>query len=178
MKYLRLLFVILLSVVCLAFALQASQDKADTKESEEDGVHWYGYQEGWEKAVEENKHLFVNFTAVWCKWCKELDKRVFNQSPVYEQLNNDFVPVKVWQKDTTMLNISGYQISTQDLIRSEFRVSSYPQLWFVSPEGLRIGPWKGFLPDTLLIKFLDDVQHYRYDSTRGENGEKIKPSGD
>jgi hypothetical protein len=45
-------------------------------------------------------------------------------------------------------------------------------LWFVSPEGVRIGPAGGYIDADRLLKYLDIVSHYRYDSTRNEAGEK------
>jgi len=174
MKHLRLLILTLPILVVLFAFLQAEEaSKADTGD-ETNEIQWYRYQEGWEKATVENKHMFVNFTAVWCRWCKELDKKVFSQPEIIDKLNNEFVSVKVWQEDKDTFEIDGYRIASKDLIKSEFRVNSYPQLWWVSPEGVRVGPWKGFLPDTLLLKFLEDVKYYRYDSTRDEDGEEIQ----
>ncbi len=40
---------------------------------------------------------------------------------------------------------------------------------------MRIGPAGGYIDAPRLLSYLDIVQHYRYDSTRTETGEKIAP---
>lgn len=174
MRLARLLTAAAFAVLAFVMIPQAKQDTKPATESDS-GVVWYSYQDGWAKAKAENKHMFVDFTATWCGWCKKLEKNTFSQPEIIKALNTDFVPVKVWDNSTAVLDIDGYKISEKDLIRKEFKVRGFPALWFVSPEGVRVGPAGGYVEADRLMQVLDIVKNYRYDSTRTESGEKINP---
>ncbi len=173
MKSHKILILVALAVLAFAWMTQATEDAKPEKAKELTEVQWYEYEEGWEKAKAENKHMFIDFTATWCTWCKRLDKDTFSRPEVIKMLNEDFVPVKVWDHDKSTLDIDGYRITVKDLIKKEFRIKGYPALWFVSPEGTRIGPAGGYVKEDQFLQALDIVKHYRYDSTRTETGEKI-----
>jgi thioredoxin-related protein len=171
-RFLLTLLTLTIVPALLLVAGERQEGKPPVKDS--NGIDWYGYQAGWEKAKAENKHMFVDFTATWCIWCKRLEQNTFSKPPIIKALTEDFVAVKVWEKSPDTLNIDGYIISEQDLRRREFRANSFPQLWFVSPEGVRVGPIKGYVDANQLTQYLDHVKNYRYDSTRDESGKPIE----
>ena len=168
---------ILLALAAVALMVIASWPLNAGTDSSTSKIKWYDYEAGWKKAKAENKHMFVDFTATWCGWCKKLERDTFSQKPVIDALNNDFVPVKVWEHSQDTLDIDGYKIATKDLIKKEFRVRGYPALWFVrADDGVRIGPAGGYVDAQRFLQVLDIVKNYRYDSTRTETGEKIEGS--
>jgi thioredoxin-related protein len=182
MKHIRLLVLTALAIFSLSLVLQASGDETASgtaKSADTTGVRWYGYVDAWQKAKAEKKHMFIDFTATWCTWCKRMDATTFADPRVVKLLNNDFVAVKLWDHDTSTLDLDGYQITVRDLIKKEFRVTGYPALWFVSPYSQKIGPAGGYLDTDRFLKVLDIVKYYRYDSTRTETGElKTLPEKD
>lgn len=173
MKKLLALTIAALALLALTIPLAAD----DNSESAKDEVTWYKFQEGWNKAQAENKHLFVDFTATWCKWCKELERTTFKDPKVVEMLNESFVPVKVWEKTKDTIEIDGYRFAESDLMRGQpFRVRGFPTLYFLSPDRQPIGPvGRGYVTADQLLEALEIVKFYRYDSTRNEQGELINP---
>lgn len=164
----------LLAVLAAVAILLATWPIMAETEAEPTEITWYDYEAGWAKAKAENKHLFVDFTATWCGWCKKLERDTFSKKPVIDALNSDFVAVKVWDHNKDTLEIDGYKVTTKDLIKKEFRVRGFPALWFVRPDdAVRIGPAGGYVDAQRFLQILDIVKNYRYDSTRTETGEKI-----
>ena len=174
MRTVRFLPAFLIAAAAVAVALGAKERQLKPPSKDSNGIEWYNYEAGWEKAKAENKHMFIDFTATWCIWCKRLEQSTFSQKSVLKTLTEDFVPVKVWEKSPDTLEIDGYRIAEVDLRIREFRAVSFPQLWFVSPKGARIGPIRGYVDADRLLYYLDAVKYYRYDSTLDESGNPIK----
>jgi thiol:disulfide interchange protein len=165
-------FIILAALIVSASLVWAVETKKKLKEPVKDpnGISWYDYEAGWQKAKAENKHMFVDFTATWCGWCKRLEAGTFSDPKVIAALTNDFVPVKVWEKNPDTLDLDGYKIASEDLRIREFGATSFPMLWFVSPKAVRVGPVRGYVDAPTLLQFFDVVKYYRYDSTLDESG--------
>jgi thioredoxin-related protein len=174
MKSTRLLLS-LIFVFATATVISGTGEKpAKPPQKDPNGIDWYGYEAGWKKARAENKHLFVDFTATWCGWCRRLEQNTFSDTRVITALKNDFVPVKVWEKSPDTIDIDGFRISEQDLRRKEFGVNSFPMLWFVSPKNVRVGPIRGYVDANTLLNAFDIVKNYRYDSTLDASGNPKK----
>jgi thioredoxin-related protein len=165
-------FILLAALIVTASLAWATDIKKPLKEPVKDpnGILWYNYEAGWQKAKAENKHMFVDFTATWCGWCKRLEGSTFADPRVIEALSKDFVPVKVWEKSPDTLDIDGFKITEEDLRTKEFGVNSFPMLWFVSPEATRVGPVRGYVDANQLVRFFDIVKNYRYDTTLDASG--------
>ena len=58
-------------------------------------INWQGHAEGVEKAVQENKKIFIHFQADWCTYCVKMDEETFSDSEVIRYLNEHFIPIRV-----------------------------------------------------------------------------------
>jgi thioredoxin-related protein len=127
------------------------------------------------KADTTGKHMFIDFTASWCGWCKKMDREAFVDPQVVSMLNGHFFPVRVWGDSNDMLDIEGYKISERNLAVGEFRVSGYPAFWFISPEQSKIGPLRGYQTTERLVNALTWVKDVKYDTTGTGGSEKREP---
>ena len=59
-------------------------------------VDWYPWgEEAFEKALKENKPIFLSIGYSTCHWCHVMEKDSFEDSEVADLLNSNYVPVKV-----------------------------------------------------------------------------------
>jgi len=137
--------------------------KSAAEKSTVTAIDWLSYDEGLLKAKKEGKHLFVDFTAKWCGWCKKMDKTTFVEPDIVKMLNDDFVAVKVWGDSKKELDIDGYKISERNLATKDFKVRGYPTFWFLDPAGTKLGAVSGFQPAANLKAYLEYVKDKKYE---------------
>jgi len=125
-------------------------------------IKWLSYDEGLAKAKREGKHLFIDFTAKWCGYCKKMDGSTFIEPEIVKMLNDDFVPVKVDGDSEKELNIEGYKVTEKNLSRQEYKVRGYPTFWFLDAQGTKLGAVSGFQPATNLLNTLQYVKDKKY----------------
>ena len=165
MRILRLLTTLLLLTV-LAIPVMTA-DKSDTESDKKNKeINWLSYDEGLTLASEQNKHVFIDFTAKWCGWCRKMEKEAFADKKVIELLSDHFISVRVDGDSKKILDINGYKISERNLTRSEYKVTGYPAFWFLKSDGSKLGRLKGYQTPEALTNILEYVKDYRYDSTR------------
>jgi len=60
-----------------------------------DQIKWYSHEEGTALGISESKKVFINFYADWCKFCKTMDLKTFQDAGIISYLNSHFISVKV-----------------------------------------------------------------------------------
>jgi len=96
-----------------------------------------------ERAKEQDKVVFVDFFTTWCGPCKALDKTTWKDERVIAWLGEKTVALKI---DAEALA----QLAT------DYRITAYPTLLFVRPDGTQIGRILGYLkPDEFLADAAD-----------------------
>jgi len=183
MKQARLLVCLLLLVGFFASNAGSGQnnkppqEKNKPEETNLKEIEWMAYDVGLQKAKAEEKHVFIDFTAKWCGWCKKMDQETFSRPEVIEMINTNFVPVKVDADSKHELNIDGYKITEKNLTRHEFGVRGFPSYWFLKPDGTKLAKIRGYQPANYMMEVLAYIKDYKYDSTQTESrgGKKDKP---
>lgn len=58
-------------------------------------INWISFSQLNDSLVIKPKKVFVNFTADWCLYCKEMEKTTFRNPTVIKTLNEEFYAVKM-----------------------------------------------------------------------------------
>ena len=157
----------------LALSLAASEtpsgNKSPEPETKNTTITWHAYGAALKKAAEEDKHIFIDFTAKWCGYCRKMDREVFTDQRVIDMLNDDFVSVKVDGDSKNELDIDGYKITERNLAVQEYGVRGYPTFWFLKSDGARLGPLGGYQPADVMLEALTWIKERKYDSTTTES---------
>lgn len=129
-------------------------------------INWMQFDVGLAKAKKEKKHLFVDFTAAWCGWCKKMDAETFSRPEVIKYVNDNFIAAKVIGDSDKELDLDGYKISERNLTTGEFRVKGFPAFAFLSPEAKVVRLLSGYRPTENMMEELVYVKERKYDTTK------------
>ncbi len=138
-------------------------------------IMWLAYDEGLSKAKKEGKHLFLDFTAKWCGYCKKMDASTFVEPEIVKLLNNDFVAVKIDGDSEKELNIDGYKVTEKNLSKLEYKVRGYPTFWFLDSKGAKLGALSGYQTTPNLLTTLQYVKDKKYETEQKADTTKKKP---
>jgi thioredoxin-related protein len=128
--------------VAVAALVVAGASRAADKE-----IEWAkSYDSALKSAKESGKLVMVDFTADWCGWCKELDKKTYSDAKVIEFAKDKLVSVKV---DT--------ETPEGAKLQQKFEVSGLPTILFLDGEGKVQGKVVGFKPAAPFLAKLDIV---------------------
>jgi thioredoxin-related protein len=103
------------------------------------------YSEVLAKAKNENKILMIDFMTDWCKWCVELDKKVYTNSEVADFANKNQINWK----------IDAEKGEGPDLAK-KYNVSGYPTIVFVNGNGEEIDRIVGYRPVNEFLALIID----------------------
>jgi len=182
MRQVKLLTLLLLFVTLFALTAgskenkKAEQKQSPEKETNHKEIAWLAYDIGLVKAKAEEKHVFIDFTAKWCGWCKKMDRETFSKPEIIEMVNTNFIPVKVDGDSKRELDIDGYKITEKNLTRREFGVRGFPAFWFLKPDGTKLGVIRGYKKADYMMEAFEYVKDHKYDTTRTETPDKKEKS--
>ena len=142
-KIIGMAFLVVLSMSCV-YVLSGSEG-SNSRNSASVTWMWNDYNSAVEKEEKENKYILIDFWAVWCIECKEMDKEAFESLHV-RNLLKDFVLLKV-------------DVDEIPQVRSQFRVGGLPVLIVVTPDGEEVARAVGYQTPDEVQKFLEEVLH-------------------
>lgn len=126
-------------------------------------------EQSWEqikaKAKSENKYIFMDIFATWCKPCKIMDKDVYPDERLGSFMNSKFISVKV-QTDLTKEDKDEIRawFSEAKRIMVDCHINGYPSFLFFSSDGKLVNRGLGFKNVNALIELgtesLDPNQQY------------------
>lgn len=99
-----------------------------------DGIKWtdgLSWQQIVKKAKAENKFIFVDCYATWCKPCKLMDRNVYPEDTVGQFMNDKFISIRV-QLDTTVSDNKNVKLlySTARSFEKKYQIKGMPTFLF------------------------------------------------
>ena len=112
-------------------------------------VNWVDYPTGVARAQEQGKPLLVNFTAEWCKFCKQMKTETYTDPAVIAYLNEHYVATMV---DTD---------EDQQLAR-QYYVRGLPTIWFLTSDAEKITNLPGYIDAPTFLQILGFIASEAY----------------
>ncbi len=103
------------------------------------------YAEVLAKAKAENKVVMIDFFTDWCKWCVELDKKVYTVDEVADFANTNQVNWKIDAEKGEGIELA-----------KKFGVSGYPTVLYVNSDGEEIDRIVGYFPAKEFLPLMKD----------------------
>jgi len=143
-KFIKILFMkniikkgILLLVIVFAINIKAKAEEIKF----ETGT----YKEVLAKAKSENKILMIDFFTDWCKWCVELDKKVYTDKDVADFANTNQINWKIDAEKGEGIGLA-----------KKYAVAGYPTVLFVDGNGDEVDRIVGYIPAKDFLKKIKD----------------------
>lgn len=121
-----------------------SDDKQKTAQ-----VNWYSYQQGLQKAKNQEKKVYLYFFSDNCHFCRVMDKKTFTSESVIAKLNKHFLPVRV-------------NMGEKRELAKDYNIKGVPCSWFLKQSGEKIGGRPGYLKPEQFKKLLDYIIKEKY----------------
>lgn len=150
-------------VVLSALALSAALGRAGLA-ADGPGLRFRTIDEGFAEARASGKPLLLYFTADWCPPCHNLEHEIFHSSRFVKGIEEDFVPVKV----TDRRREDGRNTPDVDALQKDTRVTSFPTLVVVRPDGIAAVRNVGYSSRGATLAFLREA------ASRLESAERKK----
>lgn len=142
-------------LVVLLLGLGAAFSDSRSKADNSGDISWYSYEEGVEQIKKGDKKGYIHFYTDWCGYCKKMENETFSDSDVADNLNQDFVPIKINAEDEP------------DIAR-QYGANQFPFNHFTDQENEPIGTQPGFIPPDMMVNLLeylstDDYKKMQFD---------------
>ncbi len=116
-------------------------------------IEWSDFDEGLKKAKRENKYIFIDFYADWCKICKEFEATTLKLPEVAKELNQNFVSVKVNTDSQKQVVWKDKKMSMQEF-SGKLNVGALPTMMYLSPEYDVLGSYSSYADGDLFLNLL------------------------
>ena len=150
------LVIVALAVVGLTYNAQVQSTETVDLYVPENGLNWLAFNDGMDKALEENKPIIVDVFADWCQPCKMMDEKIYANEKIIEYLNKNFIAIKVDGESENKIKFDEKEYSEREWSMN-MSVMAYPTTMFFDPGGKHITRLEGALLDVPL--FLDILEY-------------------
>lgn len=155
MKGFKLILIALAAVVTLTHF-------ASLVTAAENGVHWLTYEQGLAKQQELKKPMLLFFHLSYCYRCKDMERKVYEDSKVISFINQNFIPVIV-------------DMDKEKQTVKKFEVNYTPTNVFIAPDGSTVLRGKGAIGKSRFERMLEYVAKEKYKTMKFDAYEKRQP---
>jgi uncharacterized protein len=123
-------------------------------------INWYIWgEEAFQKAINEDKLIYLSISAVWCHWCHVMDETSYSDDRVIDFINNYFIPVRVDNDKRPDIN-------------RRYNMGGWPSFALLEPDG-EILAGSTYLPADELIEYISEIEEI-YRTRRDELDKSIE----
>jgi thioredoxin-related protein len=123
------------------------------------GLNWVNFNDGFRQVKKDKKPAVIDFYTDWCKWCKVMDEKTFNNKKVKKILKKDYVTIKLNpEKSREKIEFEGKTFTPQEFVMA-VGVQGFPATAFMDKDGKLITMLPGYVPaETFeqLLKYIKD----------------------
>lgn len=146
-------------------SMSALPSLAAPQTKKQSSIQWQSYEQALLQAKQLKRPVYLQFHANWCGYCKKLTQESYSQKVIQNLLNQQFVPVQIVEDSKATYTVQGKTYTAQDLIL-EYKVSGFPTLAFLEPDGKLIGLVPGYVKPNefqLLLAFISSKAYLKTD---------------
>jgi len=130
-------------------------------EDEKTAWQWLDFSDAQPLALQQNKHLIINFYSIGCYWCRKMDKDTYGNQEIIAYLDSNYIGAKVNNGSNRKVTWREQTLTERELARY-FNVRGTPFTAFVDTSGQIVGSAPGYLPPTTFAPLLKYVGGYWY----------------
>ncbi|MCL1910587.1 MAG: thioredoxin fold domain-containing protein [Leptospirales bacterium] len=139
-----------------------SCEKTTTNAVAAGSLKWLSFNQGYELALKQKKHLLVDFYADWCRWCKVMETETFTKPNIIDKLNADYIIARVYVDRTEKIQFKELNMSSEEFA-SGMGIDSLPTLMFFDRNGEALTKVPGFLDEKTMLPLLGYISSECYD---------------
>ncbi len=121
-------------------------------------LKWYGWNEGYAKAVKEGKIVLIDAYTDWCGWCKKMDRDTYTNPNIIKKINEHFIPIKFNPeiKDVTY-NIDDKSFKPEELYQmlTNGNATGFPTTYFIFTKKMSLQLEPGYKDSVSFNALLD-----------------------
>lgn len=146
----NIVYILLTAAVGLGLMLSGPAAFADSTD-----IQWYSYESGIKQIKKSDKKGYLHFYTDWCSYCKMMNQKTFSDEDVVEDLNANFVPIRVNAEE-------------EPKVARQYGANQFPFNSFVDQETEGIASQPGFIPPETMVHILgyigsDDYKKMQFD---------------
>jgi thioredoxin-related protein len=121
-----------IALLTAACALLLSAAPARAGAAPPDSLKWLRYDEAVRLAEKTDRHILVQVSASWCRWCRRMAAITYRDTAVVAELNRHFVLARVDAESALPVTYQGKPMTEAGLARLVFEALQYPTIVFLA----------------------------------------------
>ncbi len=132
-------------------SLMAKETSVKTAES--GPYRGYEFKEGMERARATGKPVVIYFFTKWCTYCRAMDRMVFSDSEVIEQLRDNFVYIRIDTEENGTIRYKNHELKPVEFAMM-MGVQGFPTTVYFDKSQSPVTKIPGFMQKEMFLNFL------------------------